>query len=71
MKLNKHQINNIYINALDCAIIFVSDKLKQKSLITEIGENQIVDKKYKAGLYKGISIALDELKEFKKRIREE
>ena len=68
--MNREQYNRIYIDALDLAIYFLKLKEKQtnRGLIPEVSEQQIMDKKFKAGMYKGLSIAIQEIQNFKQRI---
>ena len=66
--MNKEQCNRIYIDALDLAIYFLKEKQTNRGLIIEVSEQQIMDKKFKAGMYKGLSIAIQEIQNFKQRI---
>ena len=68
--IEEEQRKNIEIAAIEMCIYFLKEKLKNKGLLIEAGNQQILDKKSKAGIYKGLQIAIQELKKFSKRMKE-
>ena len=63
--MNKQEIEAIHNDAYDIAIMVLGELFKDKSLIPIISESEIMDKKYKAGLFKGIGICIKKIKDLK------
>ena len=65
MKHYAEDIEKIYKDAADIIISNLIETRGNKKLIPEISEGEIMDKKFKSGLYKGLSIAIDEVRFFR------
>lgn len=55
----------IFNEAHNLAIDMLKAKLKDNKLIPQISEGEIMDKKYKSGIYKGIQIAIQVIERLK------